>query len=113
MYYLPEIFAFLVAAAGWFYMFYSRAASNLSAVESNGVNQLRVRLRRIGGFVMMLLAVAFYVGCIAVEREQAVAAGILLLAVFLLMCTVLFLGFVDLKLTNKIRRQEHENQDLQ
>ena len=110
MYYMPEIFALVVAAAGWFYMFYSRAASNLSVVESAGVNLLRVRLRRVGGLVMMLLAAAFCAGCVALEREQAVLAGGMLIAVFVLMCAVLFLGFIDLKLTTKLREQ-HKNRD--
>ena len=61
----------------------------------------------------MLLAAAFYAGSVAVEREQAALAGVLLLAVFVLMCAILLLGFFDLKLTYKLRSsEEDENQDL-
>jgi hypothetical protein len=112
MRYLPEIFSLIVAAAGWFYMFYSRAASNLAVVESQHVNRLRVRLRRLGGFAMILLAAAFYAGSVALERRRAEWAAILLLIVLVLMCVIVALGLLDLRLTNRLRRsRQQKNRD--
>ena len=47
MNFLPAIFALLVAAAGWYYLFYSKAAIGLRGIEDDRQNRLRVRLRRL------------------------------------------------------------------
>ena len=106
MNYLPAIFSLIVAAAGWFYLFYSRAAANLAAVEATPANRLRIRLRRVGGLMMILLAVSFYVGFVAIERRSARTAAAFLLAVFLTMSAIVVLGLVDLRLTHKLRRSQ-------
>src|SRR5689334_6250837 len=46
MYWLPAVFALLVMTAGWYYLFYSPAATRLTGVESDDANRLRIRLRR-------------------------------------------------------------------
>jgi UDP-N-acetylmuramyl pentapeptide phosphotransferase/UDP-N-acetylglucosamine-1-phosphate transferase len=116
---LPAIFALLVAAAGWFYMFYSKAASNLSSIEDPRANQLRVRLRRVGGMAMILLAVSFYAGYVAIDRQRPSAAAGFMFAVLVLMGAVVLLGLVDLRLTRKLRkarrsgserRQDHDRE---
>src|SRR4051794_21824447 len=38
MYWLPAVFALLVMAAGWYYIFYSPAATRLTGVESRDAN---------------------------------------------------------------------------
>jgi hypothetical protein len=101
---LVPIFCLLVAAAGWFYMFYSQAAANLVGVEGGATNRLRVRLRRVGGLAMILLAITFYLGSVAIERQQRTAALACLLMVVMLMVIIVVLGLVDLRLTHKIRR---------
>jgi hypothetical protein len=108
--YLPGIFSLLVAAAGWFYIFYSNAATRLSAVEANSTNQLRVRLRRLGGAAMIGLAAAFYVGFDALERRRASLSAVLILIVLLLMSLIVVLGLIDLRLTHKIRQSQHQDQ---
>lgn len=100
---LPGIFALLVAAAGWYYMFYSQAASKLHGVEDPAQNRLRVRLRRIGGLVIMLLAVSFYAMFVMLRRERFAAAGMLMVLVMALMLGVVVLGLLDLRLTRKMR----------
>lgn len=104
---LPTIFALLVGVAGWYYMFYSPAATNLAAIERPDVNRVRVLLRRFGGFMMILLAVAFYVGAMALIRGQAAVALISLGAVTILLCIVIALGVVDLKLTRRLRSRSN------
>lgn len=107
---LPAIFSLLVAAAGWYYMFYSSAAARLSVVEHSGINRLRVFLRRAGGLVMMLLAVTFYAGVVAVDRENGPAAAGFLLAVACLMFIIMALGLIDLRLTRGLRKSQERNQ---
>jgi cobalt/nickel transport system permease protein len=54
---LPAIFALLVGAIGWYYLFFSKAASRLGSVEEQRTNRLRGLLRRINAILMLLIAV--------------------------------------------------------
>src|SRR5918993_627314 len=97
--YLPAMFSLVVAAAGWFYMFYSKAAHNLSGMENDARN-----LRRVGGFIMFLLAIAFFVLFQPYVWNSSVKAlGMLLLVMFLLLAIVV-LGLIDLRLTWQLRK---------
>ena len=112
MRHLPGILALMIAIAGWFYMFYSRAAANLGSIENEQLNLKRVRLRRVGGFVMLLLAVAFFMLFYTFDsNEQAQAFILTLVAVLVLLCMILALGLIDLRLTLKLRRATR-NRDL-
>ena len=102
--YLPGIFALLVAAAGWYYLFYSQAAFKLQGVEHQARTRRRIRLRRVGGLVIMLLAASFYAMFVMLRRERFATAGVLVLVVMFLMGAVMVLGLVDLRLTRKMRR---------
>jgi hypothetical protein len=110
--YLPAIFALVVGAAGWFYIFYSRAAVKLRGVESSSANRLRIRLRQIGGVAMMLLGAAFYAGYVAIDHGRVETASALFFAVLGLLAVIIVLGLVDLRLTNRLR-QSRDNQDEQ
>ena len=102
--YLPAMFSLVVAAAGWFYMFYSKAAHNLVGMENDARNLRRIRLRRVGGFIMFLLAVAFFVLFQPYVWNSSVKAlGMLLLVMFLLLAIVV-LGLIDLRLTWQLRK---------
>ena len=57
---LATTLALLIATAGWHYLFYSRAAECLSGVEEERLNRLRVRLRRAGGVVLLVLGPTFF-----------------------------------------------------
>ncbi|MBC7783757.1 MAG: hypothetical protein H7144_07945 [Burkholderiales bacterium] len=102
--YLPPIFSLLVAAAGWFYFLHAGRAEHLVKFEAQSDNRLRIRLRRVGGVGMMLLAVAFYVGFAVADRH---GSGIIvitcMLSVLVLLVVVLFLAWVDIRLTRKMR----------
>lgn len=108
MSWLPAIFSILVGAAGWFYMFYSKAAENLAGVEAASINRLRIRLRRIGAAAMIVLAAVFYIGCVALEQRRPAEAAGYLLAVLVLMGAIVALGLVDLRLTQKLRRSQRK-----
>jgi drug/metabolite transporter (DMT)-like permease len=106
MHAFTSIFSLLVAAAGWYYMFYSRAASNLTGIEDERLNHRRQRLRQIGGFVMLLLAVALFAGFHTVDAKTSAQAFLLVwMAVFLLLMTIVLLAMVDLRLTWKLRHR--------
>jgi hypothetical protein len=104
MYPLSAVFSLLVAAAGWYYMFYSRAVANLSSIEDQAINRRRLRLRRAGGFIMFLLAIALFAGFHTVDSATSAQAFVLVwLSVFVLLLTVLLLAMADLRLTWKLR----------
>lgn len=105
MMWLVGIFSLLVAAAGWFYMFYSQAAEKLAIIEQPDVNRRRVRMRRLGGTCMILLGASFYVCCDALIDRDAEMATMMLMAVFLLLAAVLVLALIDLRLTRALRRK--------
>ena len=104
---MPAIFSLWVAAAGWYYMFYSRAAGRLAGIEDDRLNLQRVRLRRVGGFVMLLLAVFFFAGfhSFDLDRPPTSTFFFVWLVVFLLLGMVLLLGLIDLRLTMKLRKR--------
>jgi hypothetical protein len=104
--YLPAVFALLVAAAGWYYLFYSPAAVRLGGIETDPANQKRIRLRRINGIVMMLLAVAFYAVGYTVSEPQPFL--LLLVSIILLLAVMMYLALADLRLTAKLRRNRRQ-----
>jgi hypothetical protein len=102
--YLPPIFSLLVAAAGWFYMLHASRASSLKGFETDRDNQLRIRLRRIGGAMMIGLAVSFYVAFVYSNRPgNAILVLICMGMVLLLLMAILALAYVDIRLTRKMR----------
>jgi Na+/melibiose symporter-like transporter len=103
----PALFSLLVAAAGWFYMFHSLGARNLAGLEERRLNALRSLLRRAGGFLMMLLAVAFYAGFNTVDADQTPTAFVAVwIGVMALLAAVVALAMVDLWLTARLRREK-------
>ena len=85
-------------------MFYSRAAHNLAGVEADALNLRRIRLRRVGGFMMFLLAVAFFIGFQPYVWETGLAALAIWALVMLLLLAIVVLGLVDLRLTWRLRK---------
>jgi hypothetical protein len=107
---VTALFSLLVAAAGWYYMFYSRAATNLSGIEREDLNRKRHLLRRIGGFIMFLLAVGMYAGFNSVDPLVSPNAFILIwLGVFVLLLVTVILAMIDLRLTWKLRHRRRES----
>jgi Na+/H+ antiporter NhaD/arsenite permease-like protein len=106
---IPAIFCLLTGAAGWFYLFYSRAAHRLAAVEDQRMNETRIRLRRAGATTMILLAIAFAVGYYGTDVKQPTALfEIAWLCVLLLLPVMLGIALADLRLTRKLHRS-HRN----
>lgn len=116
---LAGIFSLLVAAAGWYYMFYSRAAHHLSALEGPAANRRRVMLRRLNGFTMCALAVVMYVGVAALARQDEQGRpqpdvklfAAMMGALLLLIVALLVLGLMDLRLTHQLRRRFQRDRD--
>ena len=102
---LPAIFSLLVGACGWYYLIYSRTAENLGGIEGHATSHRRGRLRRIGGFLMLLLGVGISAGCYTFDSKGS-PAGFLLtwIAVFVLLFLIVLFALLDLRLTAKLRR---------
>ena len=106
MTYLPAILSLLTGIAGWFYMFYSKAAQGLGRVEEQRLNNHRIRLRRVGGAVMLVLAGLMYVGWYAVSLDPpTLAAAGVWLAVLVLLALLSVLAMVDMRLTLRLRQR--------
>ena len=109
MSYLPGIFSLLIAAAGWYYLFYSTSATVLRSIEGTRRNRRRVLFRRTGGAAMLLLAIAFYAGFETFDPKTSpkmfIAAWS---AVAVLLFFVLILGVADLQMTLKIKKERDD-----
>jgi UDP-N-acetylmuramyl pentapeptide phosphotransferase/UDP-N-acetylglucosamine-1-phosphate transferase len=85
-------------------MFYSRAAHKLGEFEHDARNLRRIRLRRIGGFMMFLLAIAFFIGFQDYVWESDLVALSVWTIEMVLLLAIVVLGLIDLRLTWQLRR---------
>ena len=102
----PGIFSLIVGATGWYYLLYSKSAGNLAGIEGNAINLKRQKLRRGGGLFLFLLAIFMYTGC---EIDPSTHKFIFLfswLAVVLLLFVTVLLALIDVRLTNRLRRDK-------
>jgi peptidoglycan/LPS O-acetylase OafA/YrhL len=99
------ILALLVGIAGWFYLFYSRAAHRLAGLEESAANGRRRRLRRVNGLVMLVLAVLIYVGFALDPHRQPGPFIAVWITVIPLLLVVVTLALIDMRLTADIRRR--------
>src|SRR5689334_5446434 len=101
---LPGVLALLVGVTGWFYLFYSRAAAQLSNIEDERLNARRTSLRRLGAVTMLVLASLIAVGSYGFDLEHPpVQFFIIWLAVIGLLLMITVLGLIDVRLTFKLR----------
>ncbi|HYO10485.1 MAG TPA: hypothetical protein VER17_16065 [Tepidisphaeraceae bacterium] len=106
---LPAIFALVVGAFGWYYLFYSRSARNLEGLESEPNNRLRGILRRVNAVVMLLIAVGIAVLFYRFQRPGAEREFVFTsLGVMMLLLVLVALGLIDVRLTWKLRRDLKE-----
>lgn len=105
------ILALLTGVAGWYYLFFSKGAVGLAAFEEQRINRLRVRLRRVNGGVLLLLAVGLYVGFATLNEEPFDARLFVLVwsAVMILLGLVVILALIDVRLTRRLRKQRRTN----
>ena len=102
---LSGILSLLIAVAGWYYMFYSRAAHRLSTIESAPANLQRIRLRRVNGFAMFLLAVGLFAGVWSIDPKRTPGLfGLVWVSVFILLLVIVILALMDVRFTAKLRR---------
>jgi hypothetical protein len=102
--FLPDILAFLIAAAGWFYLFNAHNAGRLVVIEDVRMNHRRIALRKAGGGTLFALAIVFYCGLhLADPVHHALLFVCLWLGVFLLVGCIMILALVDLRMTRRMR----------
>ena len=103
---LSTILSLLIGAAGWYYLFYSRAAQRLAEIEAQRANDRRVRLRRANGAAMIALAVLMYLGSRAVDSQERPRLFVSIwLAAFVSLCVIVALGLADVRLTLRLRNR--------
>lgn len=107
---LSIVLPLLVAAAGWYYLFHSRAASRLATVEKPLRNARRIRLRRVGGVIMILLAALLLVGFVAVDETTPIAMFLVWGGVLILLLLIVMLAILDLRLTIATREDQRRRQ---
>jgi hypothetical protein len=103
---LVDIFAIACGVAGWFYLFYSKAAAKLAVVEPAAKNTTRVRLRRVCGSALLLLGIGLYAGFNAIDDQRN--PGIYLavwMGSMLLLLLIIVLVAADIHLTRALRRK--------
>ena len=109
---LPGVLALLIGVAGWFYLFYSKATSNLSTIEEQRLNARRTNLRRVGALIMLLLAVLIAVGTYGLDPERPTAGFFVLwLVVIGLLMAIVILALVDVRLTVRLRMALRERRE--
>jgi hypothetical protein len=109
MRWLPNTLALLIGVAGWFYLFYSRAAHKLTGVEDAKINARRIMLRRIAGVALLLLATMFYWGFATLDQRQSAWMFLFIWAsVLILLLLVLVLGLIDFRYTVRFYRDRQE-----
>ena len=104
MQWLAGILALLIGIAGWFYLFYSRAAKNLAGVENPNINVRRVIFRRVAGVVLLLLAGTFYAGMTLLDKSSNWTFVAIWGSVLVLLFCIVVLGLIDLRYTIKFYR---------
>jgi drug/metabolite transporter (DMT)-like permease len=103
---LAGILALIIGIAGWYYLFYSRAASKLAGIEETANNLRRARLRRINGILMLLLASLLYAGFYVVDDHDSPQAYVVVwISISILLLLIVWLAVIDLRLTANLRRK--------
>jgi hypothetical protein len=103
---LADMLSLLCAVAGWFYLFYSKAAHRLENVESQRDNTRRVILRRICGAFMFALGGVLFAATNSLDADLN-PRGFLLawLAIFLLLGLIVLLTLIDLRMTARLHQR--------
>jgi len=103
------IFALLIAAFGWYYLFYSRAAQNLGAIEDQQSNRRRGLLRRVNAVVMLLMALGIAFGTYRFDADHdEIAYFLIWTGVIALLGVCVVLALIDVRLTMKLRERIRE-----
>jgi hypothetical protein len=105
---LAPIVALLIAAVGWYYLFYSRATQRLEGVEAQRANRLRGMLRRTNAIIMLLMAVGIALGSIRMDRLTPEQFILTWSAVLILLFVAVMLALIDVRLTMRLRRALRE-----
>src|SRR5688500_366146 len=92
------ILALLIAAVGWYYLFYSRAAERLEAIEEQQTNRRRGILRRINAIVMLLMALGIAAGTYRFKPDADKEKYFLTWALVMLLLPIsVMLALIDLR----------------
>ena len=106
---LPAILCTLIAVAGWHYLFYSRAAHKLAPLEHPAANLNRIRLRRINGFILLLIAFGMFAGFYTFDAQVRPTAFVVTwFIVMFLFALMLLLVAIDVWMITRLRRRRQQ-----
>ena len=106
----PSLLALLIGMAGWYYLFYSRAAHKLGTVEPDSANARRILFRRANGLAMLVMAILLYIGTRGISAEERPRTFLAVwMGVILVLLIVVALAFIDVRLTVNLRRQRRRS----
>lgn len=112
MQWLASTLSLLIAIAGWYYLFQSRAAHKLTGVENAQINSRRIILRRVAGFTLLLLATLFYIGISTIDHPQTPSSFVYIwMGILGLLIVVLILGFIDMQYTLRFYRDRKSRRE--
>jgi len=98
-------FATVCGGAGMMYAMRSTAAQGLSEIEALRRNQIRNKLRKFGGMIMVGVGVCLIAGYLSTRGSSPSAWSLVPWAVLLVLILALMcLALVDLRLTQMLRR---------
>ena len=104
---LPAILCCLIATAGWHYLFYSRAAHNLAHLEHPTLNLNRIRLRRVNGFILLLISVGMFAGFYTFDAQiRPTAFVVTWFIVMVLFAVMVLLVAIDVWMITRLRRRK-------
>lgn len=109
---MAAIFSLLIAAIGWYYLFYSQASQRLEGIEDQRDNHRRGILRRVNAIVILLMALGIAFGTFHF-REDTLEFLLDWAAVLLLLLVSVILALIDLRLTMKLRHRLRERKNQQ
>ncbi len=75
-------------------------------IEDQRLNAFRIRLRRVNGVVMMLLATALFAAVHTVGEPRS--AAWVFVGIIILMSVMVVFALVDLQLTRKLREHQRK-----
>jgi hypothetical protein len=103
-----NILSLTVAASGWYYLFYSRAAHRLEKLEDRRLNLARIRCRRAAGGLLSIMGILMFIGAQRqAEPEHHPRTYIAIwMGVMALLLVIVILAMIDLRLTLKIRQEQ-------
>ena len=102
----PALFSLLIGVIGCYYLFHKTGAEKLQGIEESAMNAKRMRLRRTGGLILIVLAVFLFLGCEIDPQKHPRWFLFSWTAVMLMLFQTVLMALSDLRLTARLRGEK-------